>query len=93
MCLPCDKTQSFHIYVHLLFLEASHLISLKCACLAVCLNMHVHCLIPECVLGSIMLPNIRPLRDQYVFVMVKFLCVRFSVFSKFFYILCISFPY
>ena len=78
MCLPCDKSQSFYIYVYLPFLEASHLISLKCACLAVC-NVHAFCLKQECVLGSVMLPNMGPLRDQHIiFVMVKFLCVRFS---------------
>ena len=70
MCLPCD-TQSFHIYVHLLFLEAFH--SLKYACLAVW-NVHVLCLKQEYVLRSAMLPNTRPLRDQYVFAMVNFLC-------------------
>ena len=79
ICLPCD-TKRFHIYVHLLFLEASHLISLKCACVAVW-NVHVLCLKQERALGSVTLPNMGPLRDQYVFVMVKFLCVRFSVFS------------
>ena len=44
-------------------------------------NVHVPCLKQECVSGSVMLPNKKPLRDQYVFVSVKFLCVRFSVFS------------
>ena len=34
----------------------------------------------ECVLGSVMLSNTGPLRDQHIFVMVKFLCVRFSIF-------------
>ena len=43
--------------------------------------MHVLCLKQECVLGSVMLPNMAPLRDQYVLVMVKFLCVMFSIFS------------
>ena len=39
--------------------------------------MYVLCLKQECVLGSVMLPNKGPLRDQYVFVMVKLLYVRF----------------
>ena len=75
-----DKSKIFHIYIHLLFLEVSHLISLKCACLAVW-NVHVLCLKQECELGSVMLPNIGPLRDQCVFVTLNFLCVRFSIFS------------
>ena len=66
--------------VYLLFLEASDLISLKCACLTVW-NLHVLCLKTECVPGSIMLTNKGSLRDQYAFVMVKFLCVRFTTFS------------
>ena len=74
----CDKSQSFHIYFRLLFLEAPHLISLKCACLSVW-NVHVLCLKQECVLGSVTLSNKGPLRDQYVFVIVKFLCFRFSI--------------
>ena len=64
----------------LLFLEAPHPISLKCACLLVW-NVHVLCLKQECVLGSVTLPNKGPLRGQYVFVMVKFLCFRFSIFN------------
>ena len=60
------------------FWEAPHLISLKCACLSVW-NIHVLCLKQKCVLGSVTLSNKGPLRDQYVFVMVKFLCFRFSI--------------
>ena len=56
------------------------LISLKCACLAVW-NVHAFCLKQEYVLGRVMLPNSGPLRDQYVFIVVTFLCVRFSIFS------------
>ena len=74
-----------HVYVYLLFFEASHLISLKCACLAVW-NVHVLCLKQECVLVSVILPIMGPFRNQYIFVMVKFLCVRFS----FFLFCCIS---
>ena len=37
--------------------------------------MHVPCLKQECVLGSVILPNMGPLRDQYYIVMVKFLGV------------------
>ena len=33
------------------------------------------------LLGSVMLPTVGPLSDQYVFVIVKFLCVKFSIFS------------
>ena len=47
---------SFHIYFHLLFLEAPHPISLKCACLLFW-NVHVLCLKQECVLGSVTLPK------------------------------------
>ena len=65
---------------HLLFLEAPHPFSLKCACLLVW-NVHVLCLKQECVLGSVTLPNKGPLRDQYVFVMVKFLCFRLYNFN------------
>ena len=72
--------KSFHIYFHLLFLEAPHPIALKCACSLVW-NVHVLCLKQECVVGSVTLPNKGPLRDQYVFVMVKFLCFRFSIFN------------
>ena len=64
ICLPCDKFISFHIYVYLLFLEASHLISLQCAYLAVW-NVHVLCLKQERVLGSVMLPNMGPLCFRY----------------------------
>ena len=59
ICLPCDKCQSFHIYFHLLFLEAPHPLSLKCACLLVW-NVHVLCLKQECVLGRVKLPNKGP---------------------------------
>ena len=45
------------------------------------LNVHVLCLKQVYVFGSVMLPTKGPLKDQYVFVMVKFLCVRFSIFS------------
>ena len=76
ICLPCDKSQSFHIYFHLLFLAAPYSISLKCACLLVW-NVHVLRLKQECVLGSVTLPNKGPLRDQYVFVMVKFYALGF----------------
>ena len=42
----------------------------------------VLCLKQECVLGSVTLANKGSLRDQYVFVIVKFLyCFRFSVFN------------
>ena len=46
------------------------LISLECTCTL---------FKQECVLGSVILPNKGPLRDQYVFVLVKFLCFRFSI--------------
>ena len=60
ICLSCDKFQSFHIYFHLLFLEAPHPISLICACLLIW-NVYVLCLKQECVLVSVTLPNIGPL--------------------------------
>ena len=70
----------FIIYFHLLFLEAPRPISLKCACLLVW-NVHVLCLKQECVLDSVTLPNMGPSRDQYVFITVKCLCFRFSIFN------------
>ena len=57
ICLACDKSQSFHINIYLLFLEASRLISLKCACLAVW-NVYVLCLKQECFVMK------GPLSDQ-----------------------------
>ena len=43
--------------------------------------MHLLCLQQDYVLGNVMLPNMGSLKVQYVFVMVKFLCVRFPIFS------------
>ena len=44
------------VFIYTFILEASHQISLKCACSAIW-KVHVLCLKQECVLSSVMLPN------------------------------------